>query len=217
MKFNKRIVNKKIVLPAATVVLFVLVSYLSKRYSLYLADLNVIHSAWGELVYTLAVFTAVIIAPLNTLPLLPVAVMLWGANMAANLTILGWLTGSMAAFIIARRLGPKFVYRYTDKYNIKEWGEAIPKQNMFWLVAFARFVLPVDIISYAVGLFTQMRWTAYLLATLIGVVPFAYIFAYGAELRTSFQIAIAAAVLMFILFRYHKIKYYFRELAKQFK
>ena len=178
MNFKKRITNKKLILPAITIVLFVVVSYFSKKYAVFLADSEIIHSAWGELVYALVMVTAVIVAPFETLPLMPVAVTLWGANTAANLTILGWTTGSMIALFIARKLGPKFVYRFTDKYNIKEWGEAIPKKNMFWLVAFARFILPVDIISYAVGLFTKMHWASYLLATLIGVIPFAYLFAY---------------------------------------
>jgi uncharacterized membrane protein YdjX (TVP38/TMEM64 family) len=215
MKLKKRIISKKIIIPAITIILFVVVSYFSKKYAVFLADSEIIHSAWGGLVYTLAMVTAVIVAPFETLPLLPVAVTLWGANTAANLTILGWTIGSMIALFIARRLGPKFVYRYTDKYNIKEWGEAIPKKNMFWLVAFARFVLPVDIISYAVGLFTQMHWASYLLATLVGVIPFAYLFAYGSELKTGIQITIALIILVIILFKYHKIKYYFKELAKQ--
>lgn len=208
---KKIITSKKIMLPAITIILFVVSSQLAKRYAPELEEMIMLRGLNGQLVYTLVMMLAVIIAPFETLPLLPVAVTLWGPNLAAFYTIIGWTAGSLIAFGLSRIFGRRFIYRFTDKHHIREWGQTIPKKNIFWLVAFARFILPVDVISYAVGLFTRMHWFSYLLATLVGIIPFAYVFAYGSGLKLGIQIMIASVVVLIVLFKYHAIKNFFRE------
>jgi uncharacterized membrane protein YdjX (TVP38/TMEM64 family) len=215
MRKKKKRKLKKILLPAITIVLFVIISYLSQRYAKGLTDLISIHSTTSAIIYVLIMVAAVIVAPFETLPLLPVAATVWGPNIAAILTSVGWTVGSLVAFFLARKFGKRFVHRITDKYHLKEWGEVIPKRNIFWLVAFARFFLPIDVISYAVGLFTKMRWSSYLFATLTGVIPFAFIFAHGSQLKLGIQISIALLFFVLVLFRYKKIKEFFRTWSKE--
>lgn len=214
-RLRKAIKNKKILIPALTIILFVVVSYFSNKYSTFLGSSELIQGPAGEIFYILIMMSAVIVAPFETLPLLPAAAAIWGPNIAAILTAIGWTIGSLIAFTLARKFGQKFVYRINNKYHIKEWAEMIRPKNIFWLVAFARFVLPVDVISYAVGLFTKMHWSAYLAATLIGIIPFAYLFAYGSQLRVEIQALIAAFAAIVIIFRYNKIRRYIKEICKK--
>ncbi|MCK5061704.1 VTT domain-containing protein [Candidatus Parcubacteria bacterium] len=214
-RFKKAIKNKKILILTLTIILFVVISYFSKKYAALLGSSELILGPAGEILYILIMATAVIIAPLETLPLLPIAAILWGPNQAAILTSIGWTIGSLIAFTLARKFGRKFVYRISDKYHIKEWAEMIKPRNRFWLVAFARFVLPIDIISYAVGLFTRMHWGAYLAATLIGIIPFAYLFTYGSQLRVEIQTLIAIIAASLVIFRYNKIRRYIKEISQK--
>ncbi|MCD4762201.1 VTT domain-containing protein [bacterium] len=199
------------------IILFVLSSYLSGKYSPALANFITENNLPGEFIYTIIMVVAVIIAPFETLPLIPLATKLWGANTAALLTILGWTIGSIIAFGLSRRYGKKFVCRIIDKCDIDSWSDKLPRRNLFWIVAFARFVLPVDIISYAVGLFTKMPWLEYLGATVIGVAFFAFIVAYGSELAVEFQAIIGLALIIIILFKYGAIRRYTMGFIKKYK
>jgi uncharacterized membrane protein YdjX (TVP38/TMEM64 family) len=193
-------------------ILFVLSSYFAHTYSDELKNLQLFHGAAGQFVYVLIMAGAVIIAPAETLPLLPIAVSVWGANWAASLTIIGWVIGSMIAFFIAKKFGRKIVNHFVEKYDIDELREALPKKNLFWAVAFARIFLPVDIVSYAVALFTRMHWFTYLSATVLGTAVFAFLFAYGAEMPPYLQIIAGIIIFIFIIFEYRNIKKRLKEL-----
>ncbi len=197
---------KEILIFSFVVVLFILSSCLAHIYSAELESLDLLDSQIGKFVYILIMAGAVIVAPAETLPLLPIAVSIWGANLAAILTIFGWVVGSMAAFSIARKFGRKIVHHFVEKYDIDELKEVLPKKNLFWVVAFARIFLPVDIVSYAVALFTKMHWFVYLTATLLGTSIFAFLFAYGAKLSIFLQVVAGIIILIFIIFEYRNIK-----------
>lgn len=201
-KYKKEIATVSLIIAA-----FVVMSFLSERFLAgWAREYNFL--GWqGKAIYAAVMATAVIIAPFETLPLMPVATRLWGPPWAAVLTILGWTAGSLIAFSLARGLGKGFVRRYAGQFQrIEDWGQRLGDKNLFWLVAFARFVLPLDIVSYAAGLFTRMRWFTYLAATLVGVVPFAFIFAYGAGLPLEAQAAAGLVIIAVLLFQFPKIR-----------
>src|SRR2546427_12183573 len=58
---------------------------------------------WGIFLYVLLNIVDAVIAPGATLPLIPVAVHAWGRVFAALVTTVGWTTGSLIAFLIARQ------------------------------------------------------------------------------------------------------------------
>jgi len=207
--------KKVIIFIIITVILFIVSSYFSQKYEADLKDLIISKGVFGEIIYVLIMMTAVIIAPFETLPLLPVAVTLWGANQAAILTIIGWTMGALIAFSLARIFGSKLVCWLADKYDVEEWGKVLPRRKTFWLIVFARFILPVDIISYAVGLFTKMHWFSYLGATLLGVTPFAFTFAHGSSLPISWQILGGVIIFILVIFSYNSVKQQFKLWARE--
>lgn len=203
-----RFKKKETIAIISIVILFVVSSYYSSKYSVELKGYMAMSGNFGELIYVLIMMSAVIIAPFETLPLMPIAVNIWGANTAAFLTVAGWSLGSLVAFFLARIFGQRIVCRIINKCDIDEWRAMAPKKNLFWPIVFARIILPVDIISYAVGLFTKMSWWLYFLATLLGIIPFAFFFAHGSEFPTWLQIIIGLVFLIFLFFKYHDIKEY---------
>ena len=61
--------------------------------------------------------------------------------------------------------------------RVKRLRSHVPK-NPFWSVVLLRLVMPMDVISYVLGLFTDMTWASYGLATALGLTPSAFILTY---------------------------------------
>jgi len=188
-------------------VLFILSSYLSIHYGSYFQKLVAYKNAEAAFIYILITTLDVILAPVvSTLPLLPVAAKIWGPFMAAIFTILGWFLGAWAAFSLSRIFGHEIICKFFRIKNEEKWRNRLPRENLFWLVVMARIFLPVDVLSYIIGLFTDMRLSAYLLATFIGITPFAFIFAYGAQLPIDIQAMALAIFVILVILNYKFIK-----------
>ena len=154
----------------------------------------------GMSVYVLITIVAIVIAPISTLPLLPIASNLWGWVTAAVLSIIGWTIGSLIAFILARKYGVSLISKFISIEKINKFEKMVPKENFFWGVVFLRMVVPVDILSYALGLFSKIKTKSYFFATLIGVTPFAFVFAYAGKMPFVYQILALLLALVIILF-----------------
>jgi len=66
-------------------------------------------------------------------------------------------------------------------------------EDVFWTIAILRLVMPMDLLSYLLGLFTDISWVKYTAATAIGVTPSAFLLAYLGKLPHAYEI-IALAI-----------------------
>jgi len=64
--------------------------------------------------------------------------------------------------------------------------------------------IPVDVLSYTLGLFTSISFSRYLLATFIGVIPFAFFFAYAAGFPTVLQVISAILAIEVLIIGYKR-------------
>jgi uncharacterized membrane protein YdjX (TVP38/TMEM64 family) len=145
------------------------------------------HAFWGLFLYiTLNIIDAVV-APGATLPLIPVAVRVWGRVSAALATTAGWTAGSLIAFLIARRWGYPVVRKITSVERVRAMRRYIP-EDLFWSIVLVRLVLPMDVISYVLGLFTDIEWPKYVVATALGLTPSAFVLAYFGKLPNAYEI-----------------------------
>ena len=161
---------------------------------------ELIDSKTGIIIYILIIILSIVFAPVSAMPLMPIASNLWGISIAAILSIIGWTIGAWIAFLLARKCGIPLIKKLISVNHINKLETIVPKENLFLTVVFLRMTLPVDALSYALGLFSQMKTRTYLLATIIGITPFAFIFAALGVLNIYFQIlglAIAFFVLLF--------------------
>jgi len=141
----------------------------------------------GVSIYLLLNVLDAVIAPGATLPLIPIAAHAWGHVLAALITTAGWTTGSLFAFYIARRWGTPIVKKITSMERVKRLKPYIP-DNLFWSVVLLRLVMPMDVISYVLGLFTDMSWASYALATALGLTPSAFVLAYIGKMPRAYDI-----------------------------
>jgi len=142
----------------------------------------------GMIIYLILEISSIVIAPVTTLPLVVLATNLWGWVFTGILNVIGWLIGSWIAFVIARKYGVVIVKRFIALEKVRKIESRIPKEHLFWSVVLMRMIIPADILSYALGIFTKMKTKDYLLATLMGITPFAFIWAYFGGINFYYQI-----------------------------
>jgi len=179
---------------ALVVILFILFSYLVQENLDYLE--SAIGGPFGMISYVLIVIIGIVFAPISSLPLTFLAANLWGIFISAILSIVGWVVGAMIAFILARKYGVTLIRRVVSLKKLNKIESKIPAEDVFWGIVVMRMVLPVDILSYALGLFSKISFRRYMLATLIGVTPFAFIFSYFGGMSLYVQMIFIAITIL---------------------
>jgi uncharacterized membrane protein YdjX (TVP38/TMEM64 family) len=147
----------------------------------------------------------IFVIPLDIVLLIPIGAVVWGPVPTALMSIAGWTIGSAVAFGIARQFGAGPVGTIIGLERVRTVEKRIPKKNLFGGIILLRMLVSVDILSYALGLFSRIPWSQYILATLIGVTPFGFYFAYAGALPLWYQIGavgFAFALAGFVIARY---------------
>lgn len=202
MKYEK----KEILAFIVVAITFIASSYFSLKYSDYLREIIELKGLIGMIIYVFLEIASIVIVPITTFPLLPIAVVLWGSFIAAVLNVIGWMIGAAIAFSLARKYGRPFVSRFVKKKHIIHLEKLVPEKNIFWSIVILRMSVPTDILSYILGLFTAIPMNTYLIATFFGLIPFAFIFAYSVSLPVWYQIAALILSGTLVYYSYNKSK-----------
>ena len=187
-------------------ILFIASAYYSDVYKENIQELVSMNGIWGMFLYVAVSFIAVVVAPVSAMPLLPIAAAIWGPFTAGVLSLFAWTLGAMFAFWISRKFGYEFVGKFVKLKRVQLYADKISNMHLFWTVVLLRIVLPVDVLSYALGLFSKMNLGLYTLATIIGIAPFAFIFSYASNMPIIFQIMVLAIAGVLLFFGYEKIR-----------
>src|SRR3989344_176257 len=148
----------------AIILLFALSSYLVRQNIDFLK--SAIGNDFGILFYILIAIFAVVVAPISMMPLIPLASNVFGWIYAAIFSIVGWALGSFIVFFISRKYGVPLIKKFV---SLEKLENKIPKENLFLDLILLRMIIPVDILSYAISLFTKINFRTYALTTIIGI------------------------------------------------
>lgn len=182
------------------VIIFAVVTYFADIHQSVLRDFVEGQPVAGAFIYIVLDMFDAVIAPGSTLALVPVAGRLWGPWIGATLTVIGWTWGSWVAFFLADTFGQPLVRRLISNEKLETVRHYIPK-NLFTGVILTRLVLPLDAISYALGLFTKMDYGSYIIATALGVAPSAFLLAFLGTFPAFYEVIIySAGVAVFVWF-----------------
>ena len=163
------------------------------------------HPVLGAGAYVLLLAGSVVLVPFSSLPLLPLAARHYGVGVAALLSASGWWIGCLVAFAIAR-LGRRQLERVTSLDAVDRLAARVPPDIGFGGIVLLRMMLPVDVVSFALGLVKALPFRTYAVASLVGIVPFAFVWSYaggelGAGRLISAVLVAAAASLLLLLLR----------------
>ena len=152
------------------------------------------HAVLGAVGYVLLVVASVAALPFTSLPLLPLATRIYGVVPTALLSAAGWWVGCLIAFQIAR-LGRRQIERFTSLEAVDRIEAMMPADISFGGIVVLRMILPVDVVSFALGLLKQLRFRTYAVASLLGILPFAFVWSYaGGELGAGRYFTVALLV-----------------------
>ncbi len=152
------------------------------------------HSVLGAGIYVALLAASVVLLPFSSLPLLPLATRSYGVVLTALLSAAGWWAGSLIAFQIAR-LGRRYLERSTSMEAVDSLEEKVPDDVGFGGIVVLRIILPVDVVSFALGLLKRLRFRTYAVASLVGILPFAFVWSYaGGQLGAGRYLSFALVV-----------------------
>lgn len=180
------------------IVIFILVSYLVQENFEFFERL-VAGNIWGLVIYIFLNFVGIVVAPVTVIPLIVVITKIWGPVVASLASWVAWMLGSVVAFWIARRFGVPIVSRFIPMDELYKFEEKFSILNSFWGIVFLRMVIPVDILSYGLGLFSRVRFGKYFFASAIGLLPVTFIFGYLGIVPFIYQVVLGLLVLIGIL------------------
>ncbi len=189
---------KSIIEIAIVIILFIFFSYIVRE-NLDFFEGFIGNNLLGLIIYVLIEITSIVIAPVTTLPLIALASNLWGWFLSGVISVFAWTIGSLIAFFIGRKYGVDLVKKFISLEKIHEIENRIPKEHVFLSVIFLRIVIPMDILSYALGIFSNIKTRIYLFATIIGIIPVAFLLAYLGTVPFEYQlIALLTAMIIII-------------------
>jgi uncharacterized membrane protein YdjX (TVP38/TMEM64 family) len=140
----------------------------------------------GIFFFVLIEIIAIVFAPLTSVPLTPIASRTYGTLITFILIYIGTVIGSILAFFIAKRFGKKIVQKFISLEKAHEITGSLSEKNIFITLILLRILIPADILSYSLGIFTKIKNRLFITTTLWGTIPGAIFFAYLGTL-TIFQ------------------------------
>ncbi|GEM_PF-2625185 len=190
--------TKAVVVLVGIIAIFALLSYLVQNE---LIDLSFFSDnvAVILLFYLAILVVEAIIAPINTMPLIPLAAAVFGWWQAAIYTLIGWTLGAFVVFVISQKYGKLLIRKLVSLEKLEKYEKIIPTEHIFLNVVILRLFMPIDIVNYALGLFTNIKKSTYLIATLIGYAPLAFFVAYLGKVSIFYQVAGALICTLIII------------------
>jgi|GEM_PF-185793 len=149
-------------------------------------EILALQNYWASIViYTLLIALATVFAPLSVAPTVPFMAKIFGPFAIFVSTWVGWMIGAIAVFWVCRVWGQPLAERFFSLDSLEKIQEKMPKNLDFGVLLLLRLFIPVDVLSYAVGLLSKISFKKYVIATAIGIVPFAFILSYGPDALTG--------------------------------
>lgn len=207
------------------IALFVIFSQLAQFYNKELISLMG-DNIYGRIIYSLLLIIESIVAPLSFLPLVALASNLWGPFITGIITWISWVIGAVLIFFIGRKFRICLISKIIPLDKIAEAESYISENNYFWSIVLLRMIIPADLLSYALSLFSTIKFKTYFWTTLIGIAPFAFILTYLGVLPLIYQL-IGILIIFLITFvgykksknnkqRLKRLKKIRKELAKRY-
>jgi uncharacterized membrane protein YdjX (TVP38/TMEM64 family) len=154
------------------------------------------------LIFVLIVIVGTVFIPLTFIPLIPLAIFSYGAIITALLIVIGEFIGAMISFGISRKYGIPIVSKIVSLKEIDRYEKALPEGNLFWAIVLIRIAIPLDALSYVLGLFSKIKLRTFVLATILGLIPKAFALAYLGSLELKYQLIAFVMFIVVILIGY---------------
>jgi uncharacterized membrane protein YdjX (TVP38/TMEM64 family) len=150
------------------------------------------YPVWDAFLFVLLAAASAMLAFLSIAPLVPVAVLAWGAPISVVLLWLGWILGGAVAYVIARYLGRSVVGWLTTAALLHRVERLVHPGIPFHFILLFQLALPSEIPGYVLGL-ARYPFAKFLAALALAELPYTVATVY---LGVGFVTASAGMVLV---------------------
>ncbi|QJR14609.1 VTT domain-containing protein [Usitatibacter palustris] len=184
------------------VALFAAGAWLAQEYAIPIREAVLDNERAGLAVFVVTSVVAVLMPLLTNLPLVPIAVLAWGPWLTALLLLLGWVIGATLSFVLGRHARAWILRHFPSVTRHAQIDRLIHPRYRLGSLIMLRMTFPVDVLSYALGLFSPSTTKAEVaLSTAIGAAPFALLFALLPTLSTATQVIVfGASTAVFVIY-----------------
>lgn len=138
------------------------------------------HQTLGIFVFMALAGVSAMLSPFSSVPLIPVAIMLWGSTWTTVFLVAGWLGGHVITYTIGYYAGYPVAKKFIALETVEQYSHRFSKRSEFLLVLLFRFASPAEVPGYVLGA-VRYGFVKYFLATFIAEFPFAVITVYASE------------------------------------
>lgn len=148
-------------------------------------SLNSIIGGYGVLGFFIAMILQAVIAPIPGEVIMMTGGAIFGVLTAGIIGEIAGCIGAILCFLISKKGGRPLVIKFISKKGL-DFSDEWFKKHGIWAVLFARLIplIPVDAISYGAGL-TAISFRSFIGATVVGMLPRAFFYAYLGELAAK--------------------------------
>jgi uncharacterized membrane protein YdjX (TVP38/TMEM64 family) len=149
------------------------------------------HADLGMAVFFATSALAVLMPLMSNLPLVPLAVLAWGPWWTAALLLAGWIAGAALSFVLGRHARGWILRHLPSVGRHADIDRLIHPRHRLVSLVLLRMTFPVDVLSYALGLFSRSTTLAEnVVSTTLGAAPFALLFALLPTLPAALQLVV---------------------------
>ena len=155
---------------------------------------------WGPFAIVALMIATNVMSPLPTSPIALVAGAVYGPMMGTAYVVVGATLGAFVACLLTRRLGNQAAQRWHRVRPFLNWLSKDRSQTRLMTLLFLSRLVPFisfAAVSYAMG-FTTLSYWRFLLATLVGAVPVAYLVTASGELFATIDSLSLTAILILV-------------------
>ena len=142
-------------------------------------DLVQYNEPLAVLLFILVAIVAALISPFTNIPLVPIAVAIWGPLLTTIYLFTGWIVGDVLAYFIGRYLGRRIVTLFMTREKLDELSHSIKERAKFIPALILRFTLPAEL-GYVFGII-RYDLIYYVTISLIAELPFAIVATFASD------------------------------------
>lgn len=168
----------------------------------------------GSIFLLLAILSS-LISPFSSVPLIPLAIAIFGNVVTFCLLIIGWMIGSIAAYFIGYSVGHHFFRTFFSFEKLERYRRRFSEHAQFVLVLLFRLAVPAEITGYTLGI-VRYSFRKYVLAVFLSELPFALISVYSGWALLEKNFGYLALILSLGLLFVTVLSYFFhKELERE--
>lgn len=189
--------------------LFITISYVVQTRLVAIEGLLQETTSWqiAMMLYVLVGIASVVVPFTSLIPVVPVAVALWGWPLTSALTLVSWMIGGQVLFELSRALGKPAIEKLVGTEQLESIGKVLQGEKLLRSILL-RIVIQSDMVSIAFALFTRMGRGEFLLVTALGAAPWAVTYSLFGVLPLLYQIlgaiVVCVGVILYWMFMGHR-------------